>query len=149
MFQKIVELNPDFYSTYGYMRMVYERLGEKEKYDETLQIALQDTFPRYLSQHPDDARGHMFFGIELTQAGRIEEGKSEIAKALELRPNDPLLMYSGACAYARLGDKDIAIDFLKKSIAGGFENYAWMKRDPDLENIRKEQEYKTLLKGSK
>jgi non-specific serine/threonine protein kinase len=85
LLQKVITLNPDFYTAYGDLQAVYERLGEKEKHGQTLQAALK-VYPRYLSQHPDDARGHMFFALTLAIAGKIDEAKVEGAKAIELSP---------------------------------------------------------------
>jgi adenylate cyclase len=71
----------------------------------------------------------------------------EATKALELSPGDSLMMYNAACFYARIGDKKIAVDSLRNSIAAGLEDYEWIKRDPDLENIREEPGYIDLLTG--
>ena len=49
-------------------------------------------YERYLSQHPDDARGHMYFATDLAQIGRKDEAKIQAAKALELSPDDPLML---------------------------------------------------------
>ena len=144
--KKAIALNPDFHTAYGDLRMIYERLGEKEKYEEILHALLQ-LYPRYLSQHPDDARSHIHYAIELAQVGRTEEGRVEAAKALELSPGDPLMMYNAACFYARLGEPHPAIEALKNSIAAGLEDYEWIKRDVDFDNIRNEPEYIELMKG--
>jgi TolB-like protein/tetratricopeptide (TPR) repeat protein len=144
--KKVIALNPDFYAAHSDLQIVYERLGEKDKVEEALQAGLQ-VYPRYLSQHPDDARGHIFFAHALVQAGKIEEAKLEAAKALELSPGDPVMMYNAACFYSVLGEKGLAIDSLKNSIAAGNENYEWLKRDPDLDSIRNEPEYLELIKG--
>jgi serine/threonine protein kinase/Flp pilus assembly protein TadD len=144
--RKVITLNPDFYSAYGDLSLAYERLGNKEKYEETLQAALQ-VYPRYLSQHPDDARGHMYFAIDLVQAARIEEAKVQAEKALELSPTDPLMLYNAACFYARLGEKESALEALKNAFAVGYEDFEWIKRDPDLDSIRDEPDYIALMKG--
>ena len=146
LFKKVVELNPDFYTAYSDLQIAYERLGEKEKVEEALKAALE-VYPRYLSQHPDDARGHMFFASSLVQNGKNEEGMAEAAKALELSPGDPVMMYNAACFYAVLGEKRLALEWLKNSIASGNENYEWLKRDSDLDTIRGEPEYAELVKG--
>ncbi|MBI1804713.1 MAG: protein kinase [Ignavibacteriae bacterium] len=146
MHKKAIALNPNFHTAYGDLRVVYERLGEKEKHDEILQTLLQ-VYPRYLSQHPDDARSHIYFAIDLTHVGRNEEARREAAKALELSPGDSLMMYNAACFYARVGDKRLAVDSLKNSIAAGLEDYEWIKRDPDFDNIRNEPEYIEMMKG--
>jgi serine/threonine protein kinase/tetratricopeptide (TPR) repeat protein len=145
VFKKVVVLNPDFYSAIADLVGVYERLGEKEKYEEALRNLLQ-MFPRYLSRHPDDARAHMFYAIALAQSQKLSEGKVEALKALELSPGDPLMMYNAACFYARVGEKRLALETLKNAVTSGFEYYEWIKRDPDLESIRNESEYIELMK---
>ncbi|MDO8550190.1 MAG: protein kinase, partial [Ignavibacteria bacterium] len=101
LFQKVVQLNPDFYSVYGDLQIVYSRLGEKEKYNEILQTALK-VYERYLSQHPDDARGHMYFAVDLAQVGRKDEAKIQAVKALKLSPDDPLMLYNATCFYSQM-----------------------------------------------
>ena len=146
MFKKVVALNPEFYSAYGDLQMTYERLGEMDKYKETIQAALQ-VYPHYLLLHPDDARAHMYCAITLFQAGKPEDAKTTAAKAIELNPDDPLMLYNAACFYARLGEKRLAVESLKNSVATGHEDYEWFKRDPDLNSIRNEPEYIELMKG--
>lgn len=146
LFEKAIKLNPDFHTAHGDLRMIYERLGEKEKHDEILNTLLQ-LFPRYLSQHPDDARSHIYYATDLAQVGRNEEAKIEAAKALELSPGDPLMLYNAACCYARMKEHRLAVDALKNSMAAGLEDYEWIKRDPDLDAIRNEPEYVELMKG--
>ncbi len=146
LFKKTLILNPDFYTAYGDLRMVYERLGEKEKKDETLQASLR-ILPRYLLQHPDDARAHMFFAIGLSQTDKEAEAKVEAAKSIELSPGDTVTLYNAACFYCTLGEKKLAAGTLKNAIIAGWVDYEWIKRDPDLESIRNEPEYIEMMKG--
>jgi len=146
LFKKVIALSPDFYASYTDLLGCYERLGEKEKYDEWLRTLLQ-FYPGYLSRHPDDARARMFYAINLAEAKKVEESKIQAAKALQLSPDDPLMMYNAACFYARLGEKNLALETLKNAVTSGFEFYEWIKRDPDLESIRSEPMYIELIKG--
>jgi adenylate cyclase len=146
MFRKIIELNPDFYSVYGDLQIVYSRLGEKEQYRQTLDTAL-NVYVRYLSQHPDDSRGHMYFATDLVQVGRIDEAKEEARKAIELSPDDPLMFYNAACFYSQLGEHQLAVDALKSSFTIGYADFEWLKRDTDLDPIRNEPAYIELMKG--
>jgi len=50
--------------------------------------------PTHLAYDPErrarfdrEARGHEFFGIELTEAGRVEQGRVEMQRALDLAPD--------------------------------------------------------------
>ena len=146
MHKKAIELNPNFHTAYGDLRIVYERLGETQKHDDILQTLLE-VYPRYLAQHPDDARSHIYYAIDLAQVGRVEEARSEAARALELSPGDSLMMYNTACFYARMGESKLALEQLKNSIAAGLEDYEWIKRDADFDSIREEPEYIELMKG--
>jgi adenylate cyclase len=147
LLKKVIVLNPDFYAAYGDLMMVYERLGEKEKYAELLEITVREIFPRYLSKHPDDARAHLNYAIDLVRTGKDEQAKLEVAKAFELSPDDPVMMYNAACFYARSGDNGLALKMLKNAVSIGFQYYEWLKRDSDLENIRNEPGYIELMKG--
>jgi len=146
LYKKSVELNPDFHTAYGDLRMIYERLGDKEKYQEILNKLLE-LFPRYLSKNPDDARSHIYYATDLAQVGRTEEAKVEAAKALELSPGDPLMLYNAACCYARMNENKLAINALRDSMNAGLEDIEWTKRDPDLEGIRNDPGFIELMKN--
>jgi serine/threonine protein kinase/Flp pilus assembly protein TadD len=146
LFRKALEINPDFYTAAGDLRMVYERLGEKEKADGVVRDAVR-FFPDYLLRYPEDARARMFYATDLSYLGKFEEAKSEAAKALELSPGDTVMLYNAACFYAQLGEKKLAVDTLKNAITSGWQDYGWIKRDPDFESIREEPEYIELMKG--
>ncbi len=146
LFKKVLTLNPDFYTAQLDLRMMYERLGEKEKYAEALQASVQ-LFPRYLLQHPDDARAHMLYAVDLAQVGRIQEAHGEATKALDLSPGDTVMIYNAACFYAKLGESRKALDALEKAVDAGWVDFEWIKRDPDLESIRNESEYIELMEG--
>ncbi|MCX6138535.1 MAG: protein kinase [Ignavibacteriales bacterium] len=148
LFNKVLSLNPDFYSVYGDLQIVYGRIGEKENYQKILHAGLE-AYERYLSRHPDDARGHMYFATDLAQVGRKEEAKIQAAKAIELSPDDPLMHYNAACFYSQMGEKSMAFQSLKTAIAAGYENYEWLQRDTDLDPIRSEPEYDEVMKGKK
>jgi serine/threonine protein kinase/Flp pilus assembly protein TadD len=146
LLQKVISLNPDFYSAYGDLQIVYARLGETEKYKETVQTSLK-VYERYLAKHPDDARGHMFYATDLAQVQRFDEAKTQASRALELNPDDPLMLYNATCFYAQMGEKKLAIESLKNSFAVGYANYDWLKRDTDLDPIRNEPEFTEMMKG--
>ena len=120
MHKKAIALNPNFHTAYGDLRILYERLGEKQKHDDILQTLIE-VYPRYLAQHPDDARSHIYYAIDLAHVGRKDEARVEAARALELSPGDSLMMYNAACFYARMGEVKLAIESLKNSIAAGLE----------------------------
>jgi serine/threonine protein kinase/Flp pilus assembly protein TadD len=146
LLKKVIELNPDFHTAQSHLRMVYERLGMKKERLELLNWTVE-AIPRYLEKHPDDARSHVYLAVELAALGRTEEAVAEGKKALELSPDDPLMLYNVACVFGRLGDVKSAVQSLKTSIAAGLEDYEWLKTDPDFDNIRNEPDFVELLRG--
>lgn len=145
VYKKCIDLNPDFYSAHVDICIAYEKLGDNEKHREAFQKVLK-VIPRYLENHPDDGRAHMFLGICLAQAGNNEEAKIEAEKAINLNPDDPLMLYNSACFYARIGETRLALESLRKAITSGYQNYEWIKRDTDIDSIRTEPEYIELMK---
>ncbi len=147
-YRKVVELNPEFYAVHMDLRTVYERLNDRVKYDQEVAEELR-VYPKYLARFPEDPRAHIFYAVALARSHRYEEGKAEAAKAVELNPFDPLMLYNTACFYAQIGEKRLALDTLKRSVSAGLENFDWIRRDPDLECIRTEPEYLELIESEK
>lgn len=59
------------------------------------------------------------------------------------------VLYNMACAQARLGDKKSSVDLLRKAVEAGFKDKEWIEIDKDLEPIRGEDGYKTLIADEK
>ena len=144
--EKALQLNPEFFQAFDDILMMYERIGEMKKYNKVLDRALK-SYPGYLERHPDDAYRLMAYAVNLTYAQRNEEAKREGDRALQLSPGDPIMMYYGACLYSRLKETEKAVELLSNAVANGYENFEWIKRDPDFENIRNEPGYVELMKG--
>ena len=144
--KKVVSINPNFFTAYDDLEMYYERMGDEENYKKMLQTVVS-VLPKYLLQHPEDTYRRMAYAVSLAKLGRNEEAKSEGDNALELSSNDPIMMYYGACLYSRLKEKQRATELLKNAIENGYENFEWIKRDPDFDNIRDDRGYIELMKG--
>ena len=56
---------------------------------------------------------------------RITEAKDQAQKAIELNPNDSLMLYNAACFYSRIGDKEKALEMFKNAIDSGHQDYEW------------------------
>lgn len=145
-FKKVLDLNRDFHSPYGDLQMAYERLHDEKNLQEIIERAAL-FYPSYLLHHPDDSRAHQFYAFTLKRLGRLEEARKEMNKGIRQNPNDPIIVYNAACFYALIDDKTAAIKNLKKAIDNGFENYNYLKHDPDLNSLQKEPEFIELMKG--
>lgn len=103
-------------------------------------------------------------GITLAIAGRFEEGVKILEENRAKFPNDNLFLYNAACVYGRAAefvqkndkipdrDKKLAefqgkaIADLRDSIKAGFDEFDWMKKDPDLNSLHELPEFKELTK---
>jgi len=53
--------------------------------------------------------------------------------------------YNLSCAYSLINNKPLALETLEKAIQAGYYNYPHIQEDADLNNIRNEQKFKTLV----
>lgn len=67
-------------------------------------------------------------------------------KIAELLLFDPISYYNLACDYSLQGDIEKSLKNLKVAINLGFKNINYIKKDPDLENIRKSKKFKEIEK---
>ncbi len=144
--RKVLELNPNFYVAYSDLRMVYESMKDAEKFNEINQEGVK-FFPKYLENNPDDSRARILYANFLLITGEVEKAKAEVTTALTLSPNDNVMLYNAACVYARINEKKLAIETLRTIILAGYEDFDWMKKDPDFENIKNEPEFLELIEG--
>jgi tetratricopeptide (TPR) repeat protein len=86
--------------------------------------------------------------IKLLQDGNYDESIKLYKQIIAGGPDDPrvsIAYYNLACAYSLKGDKDEALDALEASIEKGYTDFAHMEKDSDLDNVRSEPRYKSLL----
>ncbi|MFK8104853.1 MAG: DUF6624 domain-containing protein [Saprospiraceae bacterium] len=65
-------------------------------------------------------------------------------KAFALQPPTSSALYNAACSWALAGEQNKGLDQLEKSVAAGWTNLAWMKKDSDLESLRGTTRWKTI-----
>jgi TolB-like protein/Tfp pilus assembly protein PilF len=144
LFRRVIEIKPGFYSAHLDVAQTCEGLGRTGEAAAARRQVLE-LLPNYLLQNPDDSRARMVYALSLASAGRKEEATAEGAKALELSPGDPVMLYNGACLYAQLGEVAPGIAALKQAVAAGYWNFGWMQHDPDLNPLRGEAEFSELM----
>jgi adenylate cyclase len=146
LFKRVIDIKPSFYVAYNDLKQTLLRLGREKEAEEAYRQVLE-LMPNYLLRNPDDSRARMFYAITLCDANRPDEAIREGRAAIDSSPGDSVMLYNGACLYARLGDAERAIATLKQAIAAGVVNFGWMKQDPDLDSIREHPEFVALMQG--
>jgi len=86
---------------------------------------------------------------ELHDDGRYLEAAESYRKAVELGYREQTAAYNAACAYARAGRKDDAFVWLNKSIELGFDVERYLRKDDDLDSLRKDPRFADLKKAAR
>ena len=84
----------------------------------------------------------------LFTAGDYASGEEVCVQLIALMPHDPGGYYNLACAQARQGKKDRALESLGKAVLFGFNDVEHIKRDADLESLRGDERFVKLLESA-
>jgi len=102
-------------------------------------------YENLLKKKPDFVNALIALGDAYTKRGRYEDGLKIDQRLAQLSPDDPTVHYNLACSYSLLKIPDFCLDALKKAIQLGYRDFGFMKKDPDLDFIRRDPRYKELL----
>lgn len=83
-------------------------------------------------------------GLDALGAGDVATAVRELRRGERLHPKWPGFAFNVACALARHGDTDGALDSLERALKKGYRNYAHLDRDDDLRSLRGDERYKRL-----
>jgi adenylate cyclase len=146
LFRRVIELKPGFISGYADLAMTCDGLGRADE-ARAARDQMLERLPNYILQNPDDSRMRMFYAVTLAEVGRKQDAIREGSNALEISPDDPMMLYNGACLHARLDDPRRALELLRHAISKGQLNFGWMRHDPDFAKLRDDAEFIALTSG--
>jgi len=134
-----VVLRTDF----GELRIPKKRIEKREKF-----VRVEDAKGREQAAVTMDQAQRIRLhrqALQLLRAKAYDEAIKVLAKILKAYPHDSTALYNTACAYALKGERDKAVEFLKRSVEEGFSDFDHIARDPDLDSIRDHPGYKDLM----
>jgi len=97
---------------------------------------------------PDDEEALSYLAHAYTRQGRFEEGLDLDRRLAALRPDDPLVRYNLTCSLSLTFRADDALEQLREAIRLGYDDFEHMEKDPDLVFLRKQPEYREILKSA-
>jgi serine/threonine protein kinase/Flp pilus assembly protein TadD len=143
--ERAIEGNGDDYNTYIPYRQAAESLGRKQE-AERLRNLMIKVLRQQLELVPEDVRARILLaGMLAASKENAEEAMRHLQTAVALRPGDPSTLYNAACTYGVLGNKQEALDTIKKAFAAGYGNRQWAAQDSDLEILHDEPEFRKLV----
>lgn len=81
--------------------------------------------------------------------GLYDKAKEAIDIIIARDTTDNGNYYDAACLYSRMKDKDNALKYLEKALELGYNRFAHMERDYDLDFLRSTDEFKSLIEKYK
>ena len=135
--QAAIRVDDKVWWTYYWQGIAYSEKGMHDKAIESLQTAAKlDDSPLI--------RGVLAHA--LARAGRKAEAQRVIDDLIELSKSKFVSQSTIAMAYAGLGEKDKAFEWLDKSYESHDEAILWLKNHPMFEPLRDDPRYKPMLK---
>jgi serine/threonine protein kinase/Flp pilus assembly protein TadD len=142
---KAIEGNGDDYNVYSPYTNSLERLGRKKE-AEQLQARMSAVLRQQLEREPEDVRARVLLAVHLaSHSDGADEAIRHLQTAVALRPKDTNTLYNAACTYGVLGRKAEALETVKKALAAGYGNLDWMAKDPDLDCLHDDSEFRQLV----
>jgi tetratricopeptide (TPR) repeat protein len=81
----------------------------------------------------------------LVALGERERGLEWARRALEIEPNEPMLLYNLACIYSLAGEIDEAIGCLERALEVGFAHTPWIRKDSNLDPLRDDPRFQAVM----
>ncbi|HXB58119.1 MAG TPA: hypothetical protein VNU95_01050, partial [Candidatus Acidoferrales bacterium] len=75
-------------------------------------------------------------GDHYTARGRFAEGLQVDERLARLEPGNPVVFYNLACSYSLTAQFERAALALEKALELGYNDFAWLAKDPDLKKLR-------------
>jgi len=98
-----------------------------------------------LDLSPDDSRAYSFGAPCALLVGDRERAWQWSARAQELEPDDPVILYNQACLLALSGRRDEALEALERAAREGFSHREWVLMDAELADLRDSPRFEAAL----
>jgi DNA-binding winged helix-turn-helix (wHTH) protein/TolB-like protein/Tfp pilus assembly protein PilF len=143
--RRALELDPNFVFAHEYLADIYLQTGEFEKAVDA-RLTAQRINERFSVDSDERIKAHDST-IDEKRELALRRGINEFLKGLLSESADPAVTYYDARRYAELGNKDMALDALERSVHGRAFHTAFVKVDPVFDRIREEARYKQVLRN--
>jgi len=144
LFAKAGSVNPEEYQARLLRVQILRGIGREHEARSDAKKVIK-VVERHLKWHPDDARALHLGAGSLIMLGNIERADRWLHRALQIAPDDPIVLYNVACNFATLNRVDEALKYLEKAVEKGTVNKEWARNDADLESLHGHPRYEALL----
>ena len=146
LFGKAVDLKADDFRAAGLQSMCLQSIGRRDEAMAAARVSLARA-EKIVAVRPDDADALSFGAGLLAMLGETSRTKDWAERAAIIEPDDHYMQYNLACAFAVLGELELALDRLELAI--GPQSLKSLKEfmlnDSDLNVLRGHPRYLALL----
>jgi tetratricopeptide (TPR) repeat protein len=119
------------------------QLGNKYKSEGDLDKAIAE-YQKALSMQPAFMPAINNLALAYMSQQEYDKALPLYMQLIQLQPDNYIAYYNMACLHAKQEQIEESIDWLKQAVDRGFSDWAFLKDDNDLENIRETEYFKEL-----
>jgi tetratricopeptide (TPR) repeat protein len=120
----------------------------KSVFNENLDNAIAE-FSNAINKDPNYAEAYSNRAVAYMLQKKNNKALDDLKKAKELKPDSATIRYNLASVHSLMGDTDYGLDELDAALSKGFNDYESLRKDPDINNLRKSKEFKQILEKHK
>jgi hypothetical protein len=118
-----------------------KKLTRKEQRDLDIEIGFLEGV---VDRDPKYVEALQVLGDNYTRRGKFAEGTEIDERLSRLLPHDPTVLYNLACSYSLTKRLEQAAYALIRALDRGYNDFKWLLKDPDLQNLRDHALFKTI-----
>jgi TolB-like protein/thioredoxin-like negative regulator of GroEL len=144
LYEEAMRVRPDDYQSSMLVAQLYDDCGRSEEAVAARRLGIK-LAEEHLKVNPEDARALYMAANGLVALGDAVRGEAYAQRALDARPEDPVLLYNVGCIYSLLGRNEDALECLHQAATNGLTQKGWYENDRDLAPLRDHPRFQQLL----
>jgi tetratricopeptide (TPR) repeat protein len=141
-YRDAIKFQPRNFFAHNNLGVLYDKKGLHDAAIRELEIAVEI--------EPDSPMALKNLETAKTNRAATKSQQATILQAereVQAKPNDPQASYKLARVYAFYGQKELAYEWLAKSLKQGYRDIGYLRSDPALNSIREERDFQLLLRS--
>jgi tetratricopeptide (TPR) repeat protein len=122
-------------------------MPRRSKADELLEFEIA-FYEKLVGAYPEFTDALIPLGNAYTRRGLYEKGLAIDLHLTRLRAGDSIIWYNLACSYSLLNRIEDASGALRRALELGYADLDYLRKDPDLQNLRASTKYRDLFNPS-
>jgi TolB-like protein/Flp pilus assembly protein TadD len=145
LYEAAISVRPDDFQSPLLIAQSYADLGRREEAEASRRSGIQ-VAEEHLRLHPDDVRALYMAANGMAALGDAARAREWTQRAMDMRPEDPMVLYNAGCNFSLLGLVEPAVDLLAKANQRGLRQRGWYENDSNLDPLRGHPRFQKLLR---